>query len=85
MSFLTRKYPFSQSSHWLRDSLAYGVFIWAIFWLLQPFGFSMYSGNKCLAAALFVIRTYHILLLCAIRMGNIEAFVPTNKALAHLA
>ena len=51
MSFLTRKYPFPQSSHWLIDSLAYGVFIWAIFWLLQPFGFSMYSGNKCLAAA----------------------------------
>ena len=57
MSFLTRKYPFSQSSHWLRDSLAYGVFIWAIFWLLQPFGFSMYSGNKCLAAALFGLIT----------------------------
>lgn len=57
MSFLTRKYPFPQSSHWLIDSLAYGVFIWAIFWLLQPFGFSMYSGNKCLAAALFGLIT----------------------------
>ena len=57
MSFLTRKYSFPQSNHWLRDSLAYGVFIWAIFWLLQPFGFSMYSGNKCLAAALFGLIT----------------------------
>ncbi len=57
MSFLTREYPFRQSKHWLRDSIAYGVFIWAIFWLLQPFGFSMYSGNKCLAAALFGLIT----------------------------
>lgn len=57
MSFLTRKYPFKQSKHWLRDSIAYGIFIWAILWLLQPFGFSMYSGNKCLAAALFGLVT----------------------------
>lgn len=57
MSFLTRTYPFKQSEHWLRDSIAYGVFIWAILWLLQPFGFSMYSGNKCLAAALFGLVT----------------------------
>ena len=57
MSFLTRKYPFKQSKHLLRDSIAYGIFIWAILWLLQPFGFSMYSGNKCLAAALFGLVT----------------------------
>ena len=58
MSFLTRKYPFRHSKHWLRDSIAYGVFIWAILWLMQPFGFSMYSGNKCLAAALFGLVTF---------------------------
>jgi len=57
MSFLTRKYPFKQSKHWLRDSIAYGVFIWAMLWLMQPFGFSMYSGNKCLTAALFGLVT----------------------------
>ena len=57
MSFLTRTYPFKQSSHWLRDSIAYGVIIWVLFWLLQPFGFSMYQGNKCLIAAIFGLIT----------------------------
>ncbi len=52
MSFLTRKHPFKQSKHWLRDSIVYGVIIWAIFYFLEPFGFGMYSGNKCLLAAL---------------------------------
>jgi type II secretory pathway component PulL len=46
MSILTRIYPFKQSRHWLKDSIAYGVVIWAILFLLQPFGFSMYQGNK---------------------------------------
>ena len=53
MSFLTLSYPFKQSRHLLRDSIAYGVLIWAILYFLQPFGFSLYSGSKCLAAALF--------------------------------
>ena len=57
MSFLTRKYPFKQSEHWLRDSIIYGVIIWAILYLLQPFGFSMYTGNKCLIAAIFGLIT----------------------------
>ncbi len=57
MSFLTRKYPFKQSEHWLRDSIVYGVIIWAILYLLQPFGFNMYQGNKCLLAALFGLIT----------------------------
>ena len=54
---LTRKYPFQQSSHLFRDSLIYGVVIWAILYFLQPFGYSMYSGNKCLIAALFGLVT----------------------------
>ena len=57
MSFLTRKYPFKQSEHWLRDSIIYGIVIWAILYLLQPFGFSMYAGNKCLVAAIFGLIT----------------------------
>ncbi len=56
-TFLTRIYPFKQSRRWLRDSIVYGVAIWAILYLLQPFGFSMYNGNKCLAAALFGLIT----------------------------
>ena len=57
MSFLTRKYPFKQSEHWLRDSIIYGAVIWAILYLLQPFGFSLYTGNKCLVAAIFGLIT----------------------------
>ena len=57
MSFLNRKYPFKQSEHWLRDSIVYGVFIWALLYLLQPFGFSMFSGNKCLIAFVFGLVT----------------------------
>ena len=57
MSFLTRKYPFTKSKHWLRDSIFYGVAIWAILYLLQPFGFSAYQGNKCLTAAIFGLVT----------------------------
>jgi len=56
-NILTRKYPFKQSEHWLRDCMVYGLIIWAILYLLQPFGFSMYSGNKCLVAALFGLVT----------------------------
>ena len=57
MSLLTRKYPFKQSEHWLRDSLFYGILIWAILYFLQPFGFSMYQGSKCLIAAVFGLVT----------------------------
>jgi len=35
----------------------YGLIIWAILYLLQPFGFSMYGGNKCLMAVLFGLIT----------------------------
>ena len=57
MSFLTRTYPFKQSKHLLRDSIVYGVIIWAMLYILQPFGFSMYQGNKCLLAASFGLIT----------------------------
>ena len=56
-NLLTRKYPFAQSSHWLRDRVIYGLIIWAILYLLQPFGFSQYQGNKCLVAAAFGVVT----------------------------
>ena len=56
-NILTRKYPFKQSEHWLKDCLVYGIIIWAILYLLQPFGFNMYSGNKCLVAVLFGLVT----------------------------
>ena len=56
-SFITRTYPFKQSPHWLRDSIVYGVVIWAMLFVLQPFGFSMYRGSKFLVAALFGLVT----------------------------
>lgn len=57
MSFLTRTYPFKLRDHRLRDSVAYGVIIWAILYLLQPFGFSHYGGNKFIVALLFGLVT----------------------------
>ncbi|MBP5385828.1 MAG: LytTR family transcriptional regulator DNA-binding domain-containing protein [Prevotella sp.] len=57
MFFLNRTYPFKQSGHWLRDCIFYGVVIWAILYMLQPFGFSMYQGNKFLVAGIFGLIT----------------------------
>lgn len=53
MSFLTRKYPFPESSHWLWDCVVYGAIVFLMLYLLQPFGFSMYQGNKLLVSLLF--------------------------------
>ena len=58
MSFLNRKYPFPQSNHLLRDCAIYSVIVFLILYLLQPFGFSMYKGNKFLVSLLFGIVTF---------------------------
>ena len=50
MSILSRKYPFPISSHWLRDCIMYCIIVFLILYLLQPFGFSMYQGNKLLVS-----------------------------------
>ena len=63
MSFLTRKYPFAQSSHWLRDCAVYCMIVFLILFLLQPFGFSMYQGNKLLVSLLFGGVTFACCLL----------------------
>ena len=60
MSFLTRKYPFPESSHWLRDCVFYCLIVFLILYLLQPFGFSMYQGNKFLVSLLFGGVTFGI-------------------------
>ena len=70
MSFLTRTYPFKQSEHWLRDCVTYGVIIWAIFWLLQPFGFSLYQGNKFLTSAIFGLVTSCCYALYGLAVGS---------------
>lgn len=56
--FYKRTYPFKKSNHTVRDSITYGVFIWAILYFLQPFGFATYQGNKLLASALFGLITF---------------------------
>lgn len=58
MSLLTRKYPFQQSDLWLRDSAVSCVIVFLILYLLQPFGFSMYNGNKFLVSLLFGAVTF---------------------------
>lgn len=68
MSFLTRKYPFPQSSHWLRDCAIYCGIVFIILYLLQPFGFSMYKGNKFLVSLLFGAVTF----ACCYVFGLVE-------------
>ena len=58
MSFLTRKYPFEQSKHWLKECLLYCVIVFLILYLLQPFGFSHYGGSKLLVSLLFGAVTF---------------------------
>ena len=58
MSLLSRTYPLSPGSLNVRDSLVYGVVIWVILYLFQPFGFSTYSGNKFLVSGIFGLITF---------------------------
>lgn len=79
-NLLTRKYPFTQSDHWLRDSVIYGLIIWAILYLLQPFGFSQYEGNKCQVAAAFgVVTTVCYLLYGYTVMRHLPKLVKTMR------
>ena len=56
--FLTRKYPFPQSSNRLRDCAVYSAIVFFILYLLQPFGFSEYRGNKFLVSLIFGAATF---------------------------
>ena len=58
MSILTRKYPFTSDSHWIRDCILYSVIVFLIMYLLQPFGFNTYQGNKLLVSLLFGAVTF---------------------------
>ena len=58
MSFLTRKYPFPQSSNRLKDCAVYSVIVFLILYLLQPFGVSEYKGNKLLVSLIFGAVTF---------------------------
>lgn len=58
MSILTRKYPFPQNNHWLRDSAVYSAIVFCILYFLQPFGFAMYKGDKLMATLGFGLITF---------------------------
>lgn len=58
MSFLSRKYPFTISKNWFREVGLDSFIVFLILYLLQPFGFSHYQGNKLLMAALFGGATF---------------------------
>ncbi|MCR5351741.1 MAG: LytTR family transcriptional regulator [Bacteroidales bacterium] len=68
MKFFTRKYPF-QDNQWMLEGVRDCVIVFLILYLLQPFGFSFYSGNKFVASLLFAgvtflcVVVYHFLLL----------------------
>lgn len=70
MSWLNRKYPFEQSGHWLRDCLCYCLAVALILYVLQPFGFSLYSGNKLLVSLLFGGVTF---VCCLLYLWAVEA------------
>ncbi len=56
--FLTRKYPFPQSSNRLKDCAVYSIIVFLILYLLEPFGFSEYRGNKFLVSLIFGAVTF---------------------------
>ena len=56
--FLTRKYPFPQSGNILRDCAVYAAIVFFILYLLQPFGFSLYKGNKLIVSLMFGAVTF---------------------------
>lgn len=56
--FLTRKYPFPQSSNRLKDCAVYSVIVFLILYLLEPFGFSEYRGNKFLVSLIYGAATF---------------------------
>ena len=58
MSFLTRKYPLPQSSNIQKDCAVYSVIVFLILYLLQPFGFNEYNGNKFLVSLIFGAVTF---------------------------
>ena len=63
MSFLARKYPFEERGPWIRDCGLYCAIVFLILYFLQPFGFSMYGGNKFFVSLLFGSVTFFCCLL----------------------
>ena len=70
--FLTRKYPFPQSGNVLRDCAVYAAIVFLILYLLQPFGFSVYSGNKFIVSLIFGAITFGCCYLHALAIQPLQ-------------
>ena len=70
--FLTRKYPFPQSCNRLRDCAVYSAIVFLILYLLQPFGFSVYSGNKFIVSLIFGAITFGCCYLYALAIHPLQ-------------
>ena len=57
-SILGRKYPLSSSGNVAKECLLNFAVVFLILFLLQPFGISVYDGNKFLVALLFGAMTF---------------------------
>lgn len=53
MSFLQRKYPFDGNKYKIRSSVLSALIVFALLYVMQPFGFNLYEGNKMAVAAGF--------------------------------
>ena len=53
MSLLQRKYPFDAKGYRIRSSVLSAVIVFGLLYVMQPFGFNLYEGNKAAVAAGF--------------------------------
>ena len=53
MSLLQRKYPFDANGYRIRSSVLSAVIVFGLLYVMQPFGFNLYEGNKAAVAAGF--------------------------------
>lgn len=53
MFLLQRKYPFDANGYRIRSSVLSAVIVFSLLYVMQPFGFNLYEGNKAAVAAGF--------------------------------
>lgn len=58
MSILQRKYPFPVNEYNIKKILLSAVIVFIILYVMQPFGFNLYKGNKLLVALGFGTITF---------------------------
>lgn len=75
-SFLLRKYPFPVIERGIRKSILSAVIVFLLLYVMQPFGFSLYTGNKLVVSLGFGAITFasHAFFSCVV-MGFLNRFV----------